>query len=83
MRTTEHFRSSTLVLTLAALLGLPTPSSFAENSGDWLAHGRTAAEQRYSPLATINDTNVAHMIPLWTFHTRTTRRPQAPPIVQA
>ena len=62
MRTTGRFRSSTLVLILAALLGLPTPSSLAENSGDWLAHGRTAAEQRYSPLETINHENVASMI---------------------
>lgn len=82
MRTTEHFRSSTLVLTLAALLGLPTPSSFAENSGDWLAHGRTAAEQRYSPLETINDTNVANMMRLWTFDTGTTRGLEATPIVK-
>jgi PQQ-dependent dehydrogenase (methanol/ethanol family) len=82
MRTTGRFRSSALVLTLAALLGFPTPSSFAENSGDWLAHGRTAAEQRYSPLETINDENVSSLMRLWTLDTGTTRGLEATPIVK-
>lgn len=37
--------------------------------GDWPAYGRTQAGVRYSPLARINDGNVAQLQVAWTYHT--------------
>ena len=48
---------------------------------NWLAHGRTYDEQRYSPLAKINDANVGELGLAWSFATGTTRGLQASPIV--
>ena len=51
------------------------------SSQDWPAHGRTAKEQRFSPLATIDKTNVARLGLDW-FHEFDTRRgQQATPLV--
>src|SRR5512135_689991 len=48
---------------------------------NWLAHGRTYGEQRYSPLSQINDGNVDKLGLAWSFATATTRGLQASPIV--
>ena len=48
---------------------------------NWLAHGRTYGEQRYSPLAQVNDRNVDKLGLAWSFATATTRGLQASPIV--
>jgi quinohemoprotein ethanol dehydrogenase len=48
---------------------------------NWLAHGRTYDEQRYSPLATINDANVGGLDLAWSYATGTLRGLQASPIV--
>jgi len=48
---------------------------------NWLAHGRTYGEQRYSPLAKIHDGNVAGLGLAWAYATGTTRGLQASPIV--
>ena len=40
---------------------------------DWLSHGRTYSEQRFSPLAEINDKNVARTGLAWSFDFDTTR----------
>lgn len=48
---------------------------------NWLAHGRTYDEQRYSPLAKINDANVGELGLAWSYATGTTRGLQASPIV--
>jgi quinohemoprotein ethanol dehydrogenase len=48
---------------------------------NWLAHGRTYGEQRYSPLAQVNDGNVGKLGLAWSFATATTRGLQASPIV--
>jgi len=48
---------------------------------NWLAHGRTYGEQRYSPLAQINDGNVEKLGLAWSYATGTTRGLQASPIV--
>ena len=48
---------------------------------NWLAHGRTYDEQRYSPLDQINDGNVAKLGLAWCFDTGTTRGLEATPIV--
>lgn len=49
--------------------------------GNWLAHGRTYDEQRYSPLKLINDGNVGELGLAWSFDTDTTRGLEASPIV--
>ena len=48
---------------------------------NWLAHGRTYGEQRYSPLTQVNDGNVNRLGLAWSFPTATMRGLQASPIV--
>jgi quinohemoprotein ethanol dehydrogenase len=48
---------------------------------NWLAHGRTYGEQRYSPLEQVNDGNVGRLGLAWSFRTGTTRGLQATPLV--
>jgi PQQ-dependent dehydrogenase (methanol/ethanol family) len=49
--------------------------------GSWLAHGRTWAEQRFSPLELIDSSNVANLQLRWSFPTGTKRGLEATPIV--
>src|SRR5512135_291285 len=54
----------------------------ADNSpGDWLAHGRTYSEQRFSPLKDINRDTVKQLGVAWEFRTNTVRGLEATPIV--
>jgi PQQ-dependent dehydrogenase (methanol/ethanol family) len=53
----------------------------ATEPGSWLAHGRTWAEQRYSPLARIDTSNVGQLGLVWSFDMQTTRGVEATPIV--
>ncbi|MFI5320623.1 MAG: PQQ-dependent dehydrogenase, methanol/ethanol family, partial [Myxococcota bacterium] len=49
--------------------------------GNWLAHGRTWREQRFSPLAQIDASNVARLAPAWVYATGETRGHEATPLV--
>ncbi len=49
--------------------------------GNWMAHGRTTDEQRFSPLDAINKTNVAQLGVAWEMETGTVRGLEASPIV--
>ena len=49
--------------------------------GNWLAHGRTYDESRFSPLDRINDGNVGDLGLAWYFDTGTDRGLEASPIV--
>jgi quinohemoprotein ethanol dehydrogenase len=49
--------------------------------GDWLSHGRTYAEQRYSPLDQIGEGNVARLGLAWWLDTDTKRGLEATPLV--
>jgi len=49
--------------------------------GNWLAHGRTWSEQRFSPLDDINESNVGELGLAWHFDLDTNRGQQASPIV--
>ncbi|HYC54130.1 MAG TPA: PQQ-dependent dehydrogenase, methanol/ethanol family [Candidatus Binatia bacterium] len=49
--------------------------------GQWLAHGRTFAEQRYSPLAKIDKATVAGLELAWTYDAGTTRGNETTPLV--
>ena len=51
------------------------------SSQDWPAHGRTSKEQRFSPLATIDKTNVARLGLDWFYEFDTRRGQQATPLV--
>jgi len=49
--------------------------------GDWLSHGRTYSEQRFSPLSQINTQNVKSLGVAWQYRTYTVRGLEATPIV--
>ncbi|MDY6943136.1 MAG: PQQ-dependent dehydrogenase, methanol/ethanol family [Pseudomonadota bacterium] len=49
--------------------------------GNWLAHGRTYSEQRYSPLESIDTNNVGELGLAWYWDTNVTRAHEATPIV--
>lgn len=49
--------------------------------GNWLAHGRTYSEQRYSPLDQINTETVSELGFLWEYDPRAIRGMEATPIV--
>lgn len=49
--------------------------------GNWMAHGRTYDESRFSPLDQINDSNVQELGLAWYFDTNTSRGLEATPIV--
>lgn len=52
-----------------------------QEPGNWLAHGRTYDEQRFSPLAQINANNAGDLGLAWHFDTGTDRGLEASPIV--
>ncbi len=49
--------------------------------GNWMEHGRTYDEQRFSPLDQINDKTVGQLGLSWVYQTGTTRGLEASPIV--
>jgi len=49
--------------------------------GNWMSHGRTYSEQRYSPLDKINTSNVGQLGLAWTYQLATNRGVEATPIV--
>ncbi len=49
--------------------------------GNWLTHGRTYLEQRYSPLAAINADNVEKLGLAWYFDIETKRGVEATPLI--
>lgn len=53
----------------------------ASDQDNWLAHGRTYAEQRYSDLNQINDGNIGQLSLAWAVELDTSRGQEATPIV--
>ncbi len=53
----------------------------AARPSDWISHGRTYDEQRYSPLDEVREANVARLGLAWTFETGTDRGLEATPLV--
>ncbi len=49
--------------------------------GEWISHGRTYSEQRFSPLAQINERNVEQLGLAWVYETGTIRGLEATPLV--
>ncbi|MBI3676024.1 MAG: PQQ-dependent dehydrogenase, methanol/ethanol family [Proteobacteria bacterium] len=52
-----------------------------DTPGDWLSHGRTYSEQRFSPLDQINTSNVNSLGVAWEYRTYSVRGLEATPIV--
>ena len=52
-----------------------------DRPGDWLSHGRTYGEQRFSPLTRINDQNVRQLGLTWFLDFNTRRGLEATPLV--
>src|SRR5580658_2391902 len=52
-----------------------------QEPGNWMSHGRTYSEQRFSPLRQINDTNVGQLGLAWYMDLDTRRGQEATPIV--
>src|SRR5262245_22677069 len=52
-----------------------------QEPGNWMSHGRTYSEQRYSPLKAINDGNVKELGLAWSYNLDTNRGQEATPIV--
>jgi PQQ-dependent dehydrogenase (methanol/ethanol family) len=52
-----------------------------KEAGDWMSHGRTYSEQRYSPLKQINDKNAAQLGLAWYYDYDTTRGMEATPLM--
>lgn len=53
----------------------------ADNNAEWLSHGRTYAEDRFSPLTQINRDTVAELGVAWSFELDTQRGQEATPLV--
>ena len=53
----------------------------ADNRADWLTHGRTYDEQRFSPLARIDQANVKELGLAWYFDLDTKRGQEATPLI--
>jgi quinohemoprotein ethanol dehydrogenase len=51
------------------------------NNADWLTHGRTYDEQRFSPLARIDQNNISELKLAWFHDFDTTRGQEATPLV--
>ena len=56
-------------------------SSIMNPGGEWLSHGRTYQEQRFSPLDSVNRNNVDELDLVWSFKFDTARGMEATPIV--
>ncbi|MBL8270626.1 PQQ-dependent dehydrogenase, methanol/ethanol family [Steroidobacter sp.] len=52
-----------------------------EDAGNWLTHGRTYSEQRFSPLTGISTANVGQLGLAWSLDLDTTRGQEATPLV--
>ena len=52
-----------------------------QDPGDWMSHGRTYSEQRYSPLDKVNSGNVKDLGLAWNFELSTNRGVETTPIV--
>lgn len=52
-----------------------------QEPGNWMSHGRTYSEQRFSPLKEINDHNVGQLGLAWYYDLDTNRGQEATPIV--
>lgn len=64
-----------------AIISAPTIADAENRPGDWLAHGRTWSEQRFSPLEQINTDTVENLSLAWYVDLPGSRGQEASPIV--
>lgn len=64
-----------------AIINTPTIADADNRPGDWLAHGRTWSEQRFSPLETINRDTVENLSLAWYVDLPGSRGQEASPII--
>ncbi|MEM7019928.1 MAG: PQQ-dependent dehydrogenase, methanol/ethanol family [Pseudomonadota bacterium] len=72
---TAHIKSTTAKVNAERIINAD------KEPGNWLAHGRTYDEQRFSPLKQINDKNVKDLGLAWYFDVDSNRGMEASPIV--
>ena len=64
------------------VLGVCNPGTDSDSRGDdWVSHGRTPSEQRYSPLTDINTSNVKSLGLAWQLELGTDRGLEATPLM--
>ncbi len=63
------------------LIDTPRIINAESEPGNWLSHGRTYGEQRFSPLAQINKQSIENLELAWSYDLYTTRGTEATPIV--
>ena len=73
------WRAGSCAVVLGALLVAPVAS--AEQKGEWTSTGRTPDLQRFSPLDQIKPSNVAGLVPTWSFSTGALRGHEGNPLV--
>src|SRR5881392_598415 len=73
------WRAGSCAVVLSALLVAPVAS--AEQKGEWTSTGRTPDLQRFSPLDQIKPSNVAGLVPTWSFSTGALRGHEGNPLV--
>jgi PQQ-dependent dehydrogenase (methanol/ethanol family) len=73
--TTEKIRASTATINGDRIIAADS------EPGNWLAHGRTYDESRFSPLTQINDNNVSDLGLAWYYDFNSSRGLEASPIV--
>jgi len=61
--------------------GVSASDIIAAPAGDWLSHGRTYAEERFSPLTQVSVENVDELGLAWSFDLETSKGIEATPIV--
>ena len=61
--------------------GVTEARIIAADEGEWLSHGRTYDEQRFSPLKQINSDNVDRLGLAWSYRLPTSRGTEATPLV--
>ena len=70
-----------LEATAASVVNQQTLESADQHPGDWMSHGRTWSEQRFSPLKQINDGNVSRLGLTWFAELNTFRGVEGTPLV--
>lgn len=84
-RTTRATCASILLFGAGAASAAPVDAAriakAADNHSEWLTHGRTYSEQRFSPLAKINPSTVQDLELAWYFDLDTKRGQEATPLV--
>src|SRR5687767_1070724 len=84
----SRFRIALLLIALASTPARAAPTMVDEaklvtagsNVSEWLTHGRTYSEQRFSPLARIRTDNVSTLGLAWHFDLDTDRGQEATPL---